>query len=172
MLTNTETAEPTWLRIVLIGRNPKRTFVRLVCVAVTLVLMAKFVLLPIRVEGGSMLPTYKDNRINFINRLAYVRSQPKRGDVVGIRLAGPHLMYMKRIIGLPGEEVAFHNGHAVINGEVLDEPYVKFPCDWERAPVKLAPDEYFFVGDNRSMAQLDHTFGKGARERIVGKILL
>ena len=89
MVTNPQNGEPSWLRIVLIGRDPKRTFVRLVIVAITLVVMAKFVLLPIRVEGGSMLPTYKDNRVNFINRLAYFWSQPKRGDVVGIRLAGP-----------------------------------------------------------------------------------
>jgi len=80
-----------------------------------------------------MLPTYKENGINFINRLAYVWSQPRRGDVVGIRLAGVHIMFMKRIIGLPGENVAFHEGHAIIDGVVLDEPYVKRPCDWVKS---------------------------------------
>jgi len=167
-----ESPKPTWLQTVLIGRNPRRTLLRSCLLVIFCLLISRFVLLPIRVEGASMLPTYKENGINLLNRLAYVWSLPKRGDVVGIRLAGPHIMFMKRIIGLPGETVAFHEGHAIIDGVVLDEPYVKRPCDWERAPVILGPDEYFFVGDNRSMPQVDHTFGRGQRERIIGKILL
>ena len=163
---------PSWLQTIVIGRKPKVTLIRAVLLAVALVLMARFVLLPIRVEGASMLPTYKENGINFLNRLAYSWSEPKRGDVVGIRLAGYHIMFLKRIIGLPGETVAFHEGHVVVNSVVLDEPYVKNPCDWERAPVTLGPNEYFFVGDNRSMPQSEHTFGRAQRERIVGRILL
>ena len=172
MEENPESPKPSWLRTVLIGRNPKRTLLRSCVLVVLCLVISRFVLLPIRVEGASMLPTYKENGINFINRLAYVWSQPRRGDVVGIRLAGVHIMFMKRIIGLPGENVAFHEGHAIIDGVVLDEPYLKRPCDWERASVTLGADEYFFVGDNRSMPQIDHTFGRGHRERIIGKILL
>ena len=119
-----------------------------------------------------MLPTYNDHRINFVNRVVYRFHKPQRGDVVAIRTSGISIMYMKRVIGVPGETVAFHEGHAMINGVVLDEPYVKRPCDWERAAVTLGPNEYFFVGDNRSMPQVDHTFGRGERERIIGKILL
>jgi signal peptidase I len=172
METHPESSKPTWLQTILIGRKPKRTLVRSCILVVTCVLISQFVLLPIRVEGASMLPTYNENGINFINRLAYAWADPKRGDVVGIRLAGPHVMYMKRIVGLPGETVAFHQGRVIIDGVVLYEPYVKRPCDWERAAVTLGPNEYFFVGDNRSMPQVDHTFGRGQRERIIGKILL
>jgi len=60
----------------------------------------------------------------------------------------------------------------VINGQVLDEPYLKWSCDWERTPVTLESDEYFVVGDNRSMNIEDHTFGKCRRSRILGKVLL
>jgi signal peptidase I len=173
MDSGTERPKPHgWLRIVLIGRNPRFTLIRIVFLALAAVLVPKFVLLPIRVEGASMLPTYKERGINFVNRLAYRQSEPQRGDVVAIRLAGEHLMYMKRIIGLPGETVAFRRGRAFINGYPLDEPYVKLPCDWEYGPVKLEPDRYFFVGDNRSMPQEGHEFGRGERRRIVGKILL
>jgi signal peptidase I len=107
-----------------------------------------------------------------VNRLAYLWHEPRRSDVVSIRLAGVHLMYLKRIISLPGETVAFVNGQVLINGEVLDEPYEKLPCDWNRPPEKLGPDEYFVVGDNRSMPWQDHTFGKVERNRIVGKAVL
>ena len=94
----------SWVKVVVIGRNPKRTLARIVFLALSSFLIFKFVLLPIRVQGGSMLPTYRENGVNVINRLAYVWSQPKRGDVIGIRLAGPSIMYMKRIVGLPGEK--------------------------------------------------------------------
>ena len=163
---------PRWLSIVVMGCNPKATLARVAGLIVTCFIVFKFILLPIRVEGISMLPTYKDRSVNFVNRLAYVWHEPQRGDVVSIRLAGPHVMYLKRIIGLPGETVAFVDGRVLINGEVLDEPYEKTPCDWNCPPVKLGPDEYFVVGDNRTMPSDNHVFGKAGRDRIVGKALL
>ena len=163
---------PRWLRIMVIGRNPKATLVRVVLLIVTSAVVFRFILLPIRVEGISMLPNYQDRSWNFVNRLAYLRHQPQRGDVVSIRMAGIHEMYMKRIIGLPGETVAFIGGRVVINGEVLDEPYEKLPCDWDYPPVKLGPDEYFVVGDNRTMPWEGHKFGRATRDRIVGKAIL
>ena len=163
---------PRWVRIVVMGRNPKVTLVRVAILIVTCFVVFKFVLLPIRVEGISMLPTYRDRSVNFVNRLAYLRHEPQRGDVVSIRLAGPHVMYMKRIIGLPGETVAFKNGRVLINGEVLDEPYEKSPCDWNRAPVTLDSDEYFVVGDNRTMPWEQHKLGIVHRDHIVGKAIL
>ena len=163
---------PGWLRIMLIGRNPKATLVRVATLVVTCFILFKFVLLHIQVEGISMLPTYPDNSKHFLNRFAYLQHEPQRGDVVGIRLAGIHMMYLKRIVGLPGESVAFVAGRVMINGQVLDEPYEKYTCDWNRPSVRLGPDEYFVVGDNRSMPQQDHVFGKVERNRIVGKTVL
>jgi signal peptidase I len=161
-----------WVRIAVIGRNPKVTLARVAVLIITCFLVREFILLPIRVEGISMLPTYKDRYWNLVNRLAYFRHEPQRGDVVSIRLAGPHVMYMKRIIGLPGETVAFANGRVLINGEALDEPYEKSSCDWNCPPVKLGPDKYYVVGDNRTMPQELHTHGETPRYRILGKVLL
>ncbi len=161
-----------WVRIVVIGRNPKVTLVRVGVLIVTCFVVFKFVLLHIQIVGISMLPTYPDHSRHFLNQLAYRWHEPQRGDVVGIRLAGFHEMYMKRIIGLPGETVAFVDGRVLINGEVLAEPYEKTACDWNRDPVKLGPTEYFVVGDNRTMPMGLHTFGKVERERIVGKAIL
>jgi len=79
---------------------------------------------------------------------------------------------LKRIIALPGETIGFHEGRAVVNGKVLDEPYLKFPCHWEHAPEQVGPDEYYVVGDNRSMEFEGHTQGRASRDRIVGKVLL
>jgi signal peptidase I len=161
-----------WLRVLAIGRRPKATLIRIAVLVIICFVTFKFILLPIRIEGISMLPTYHTGELDCINRLAYLRHEPQRGDIVSVRLAGTSIMYMKRIIGLPGETVAFHEGRAFINGHPLDEPYVKLPCDWEMAPVLCSPTEYFVVGDNRSMPIKLHTKGRAQRDHIVGKLFL
>ncbi|HTQ50994.1 MAG TPA: signal peptidase I [Candidatus Acidoferrales bacterium] len=168
---------PGWVRVVLIGRNWKLTLARLIVLVVTCFIFFRFILLPVRVEGISMLPTFQNGSVNFVNRLAYLRHGPTRGDVVGIRLSDPSLMwpslmYLKRVIGLPGESVAFTGGVVYINGQALDEPYEKGDCDWDLPPVKLGPTEYFVVGDNRTMPSQFHVFGRVERDHIVGKAVL
>jgi signal peptidase I len=163
---------PGWLQVISVGRNPRNTLIRIVVLVVICVFLFHFVFLPVKVDGISMQPTYKNRSVNLVNRWAYFWHEPRRGDVVAVRLAGFHVMYMKRIIGLPGETVAFDNGRVLINGQPLDEPYEKWPSDWTLPPKKLELDEYFVVGDNRTMRWQDHTFGKVERSRIVGKILL
>ncbi|MGB7768591.1 MAG: signal peptidase I [Verrucomicrobiia bacterium] len=168
---------PGWARVVLIGRNWKLTLARVAVLVAACFIVFRFVLLPVRVEGISMLPTYRDGSVNFINRLAYLRHGPQRSDVVGIRLSDPGIMwpsvmYLKRVIGLPGETVAFVNGRVLIDGQTLDEPYEKDGCDWNLPPVKLGPTQYFVVGDNRSMPSEFHAFGKVERDHIVGKAIL
>jgi signal peptidase I len=160
------------LKICVVGRRPRRTFVRAAILAVSCCLVFTFVLLPVRVTGISMEPTYHDHSINFSNRLAYLFHEPRRGDVVTIRYAGIHDMLMKRIIGLPGETVSFVRGRVFINGSPLAEPYLKEPSRWNIRPVTLDTTEYFVVGDNRSMRWQDHVFGKTSRQRIMGKIIL
>ena len=174
----------SWLRLVVLGRNPKATLVRVVVWAVLCVVVFKLLLVHIRVDGISMLPTCANQSVHWVSRIAYLWRQPQRGDVVAIRfvpadgsinrLEPPHVMLLKRIIGLPGETVAFVNGQVLINGEVLDEPYEKDGdgCDWNCAPVTLGPDEYYVVGDNRSMPPEYHTHGIYERNRIVGKAML
>src|SRR5437879_2651827 len=112
------------MRIVF-GRRPRRTLVRLVVLVGASALIFGFVLVPVRITGISMEPTYHDRRINFVNRLAYVWSKPKRGDVVAIKTTGLHIMYLKRIVALPGETISIKKGIVMINGQPLNEPYVK-----------------------------------------------
>jgi signal peptidase I len=166
-----------WLRIAVIGRNPRMTLVRLLILVAACFIVFKFVLLPVRVEGVSMFPTYRNGSVHFIYRLAYWRHPPQRGDVVGIRLGGtntlfrtPGIVYMKRILALPGETLTFHNGHALIDGAPLPEPYLKDPCDWNSAPIAVGSGQYYVVGDNRSMPREYHYQGRVAGGQIVGKV--
>lgn len=165
---------PGWLRVVLIGRNPKRTLIRAGVLAVVCFVFFKFyfftqVILPVEVEGNSMFPTYRDHARNFANKLAYRHADPKRGDVIVIRMSGVHVMYLKRIVGLPGETVAFAHGVLLINGEAIDEPYLKHHAPApDLPPVTLQPNEYYVIGDNRMNSER----GRIDRSRIEGRIIL
>ncbi len=130
-----------------------------------------YVLLPVRASGPSMLPTIPDGKLLFVNAFAYRWFEPQRGDVVAIRMAGWHVVYVKRVVGLPGDRVAIASGTLLVDGEPLDEPYVKRRAAWNVPETVLEPDEYFMVGDNRGMKQQQHDFGTTRRARIIGKVL-
>jgi signal peptidase I len=142
-----------------------------VVLAVVSFVTFRWVLMPIRTEGSSMLPTYGSGKLNLVNTLAYRKAPPARGDVVAIRFAGPHVVYVKRVIGLPGERVGVSKGQVQINGASLNEPYVRNRRPWDYAEVTLGPREYFVVGDNRGMNVGEHDFGRVEIERILGRVV-
>ena len=131
----------------------------------------RWVLLPIRAEGISMQPTYQSGSLNLVNRLAYSREKPARGDIIGIKLAGPHVLYVKRIIGLPGERLSIAKGQVYVNGAPLEEPYVRNRWPWDVPEVTLTSREYFVIGDNRGMRASDHDHGRVDISRIVGRVV-
>jgi signal peptidase I len=158
----------TWWGRVLIGRNPAVTVVRLVVLVVMASILFKGVLIPVRITGKSMEPTYRDGRVNFINRLAYRRNGPRRGDVVGLRREPSRLLVMKRIVGLPGERVSIRRGRIYIDGRLLDETYTGgHPIPRARVERELGADEYFAIGDNRELS----VYGVVTRRDILGKVL-
>jgi signal peptidase I len=158
-------------RRIIFGRNPRRTAVRVLVLAVVAFITFTWIFIPIRTDGISMEPTYRSDSLKLVNRLSYRVGEPTRGDIVAIRLAGPHIVFVKRVVGLPGERLAFVGGVIQINGVPLDEPYVRNRQPWNRPEVVLGAREYFVVGDNRGMSQGSHKFGIVDRERILGKVL-
>ena len=154
-----------------IGRNPRATLLRVGLIIGTALVVFGWILVPLRLSGISMLPTYRDGTFNFANRAAYWMREPARGDVVAIRMAGPNAVYVKRIIAMPGERIEIVAGTVTVNDEVLLEPTVTRRAPWNLAPVTLAPGEFFVVGDNRSMKIENHDLGRVSRRRIIGKLL-
>lgn len=161
---------PGWLRFVF-GKNPAWTIVRILFVVAATLIVFKFVLIPIRVTGDSMLPTYRDGQIKFVNRLAYVNSSPQRGDVVAAVYkegARREILLLKRVIGMPGEIFQVENGEVLINGEPLEEPYSigtisitvkirgvrgKHERPGYSPPIPLGRNEYMVIGDNRNISE-------------------
>ena len=86
-----------WLRVVVLGRNSRLTFIRIGILVVTCFILFGFVLLPVRITGISMLPTLKNGSVNCVNRLAYVLHQPQRGDIVSIPVL------VRRLVRIPDD---------------------------------------------------------------------
>lgn len=166
------------IRTFAIGRRPEWTIARILILVILTFVLFKYVLLLRTIESISMLPNYREGSIHVINRLAYSGNRkPQRGDVVAIRTSGVTVMYVKRIIGLPGESIEIRNGKVFVDGQELEEPYARlrshrwnWPVDPPR-PRKLDAEHYFIVGDNRSMRQELHEFGVVEARRIVGKVV-
>lgn len=158
---------PWWGRL-LVGRRPAVTLVRLLVVVVLSVVVFRGVLVPMRVVGRSMEPTYRDGRFNLLNRLAYRLADPRRGDVVAIRMPGSRLVVIKRLVALPGERVAVRGARVLVNGELLRETYAwgrGIPST--RGEIRLKEDEYFAIGDNREQTAYDVV----RRGNLLGKVL-
>lgn len=127
-----------------------------------------YICLPMKVRGISMVPTYHDRGFNFCWRPAAWFQTPQRGDVVMIRYAGKRVALFKRIVGMPGDSIAFKSGVLFRNNEPVDEPYVKGPCDWNLDVRVVSPDCVYVVGDNRSVDRDMHLFGEVKSSRILG----
>ena len=153
------------------GRDPRRTLVRIAVLVVISIVTFGWLLTPIRVSGISMEPAYSDSTYNLVNRFIYSLRGPARGDVVAIRLAGPRVLYVKRIVGLPGERIAIEKGTVIVDGRPLPEPYVSKRQPWDYGEVTVGAREFFVVGDNRGMRMQDHDFGRVDRRRILGKLV-
>jgi signal peptidase I len=127
-----------------------------------------WILWPVKVSGQSMMPNYEDGSRHFINKLAYVSTPPQRGDVVGVRTDDGEV-YIKRIVGMPGEKLHFEEGEIVIDGKPLQEPYIesRIPLRFGKPFVHLGPQDYFVIGDNRATS----IFRPVRRDNIIGKVV-
>jgi signal peptidase I len=145
-----------------------RFLVRSGLVALTAVICFTWVLIPFRIHGHSMSPTYRDGEFNFCNKLQYVFSTPSRHDVVGIRYAGTRVMLLKRILAFEGETVEFRQGRLYVDGNYISEPYVTSLFNWNLEARTVSPGHVYVVGDNRRVPIISHDFGQTPIYRIVG----
>jgi len=142
--------------------------IRVLLVALSAYLFFGQVLTPLRIKGRSMEPTYHDGTINFLWKWRFALSKPKRYDVVALRFAGNRVMLLKRVIAMEAETVEFRDGKLYVDGKEMEEPYVRFPCNWNLPPRLVEKDCVYVVGDNREMPIEDHHFGQASMRRILG----
>jgi signal peptidase I len=124
----------------------------------------------IRVESVSMQPTLYAGDFVLVNKLAYKMGEPDRGEVI-VFLFPPDPQsepYIKRIIGLPGDEVVIRDGSVFINGQAIIEPYIKAPPDYTLTEV-IPENSLFVLGDNRNNSSDSHNWGMVPVENVIGR---
>ncbi len=166
-----------------------REVVETLLLAALIFFLVRLVVLNFRVDGESMLPNLDDGQMLLVNRNAYQYvdlggdryypfDPPERGDVVVFQPpTGSDKPYIKRVIGLPGEQVTFASGDVFIDGELLDEEYIdeKTRCNASRSDTcdVLVPDGFVYVlGDHRTNSSDSRAFGAVPVANIVGKAWL
>jgi signal peptidase I len=127
---------------------------------------------PVKVEGTSMAPLLSDQERIFINKFVYHFEPIERGDVVVFWYPLDRTKsFIKRVVGLPGDEVEIRRGRVFINGKTLDEPYVplQYVDTAAYGPVQIPRDEYFVMGDHRISSNDSRIFGPVPSAFIYGK---
>lgn len=128
---------------------------------------------PCRVQMGSMQPTLYENDLVLINKFDYLLHTPQRGDIVVFQ--PPTVakdLYIKRLIGLPGDIVEVRTGFVYINNEKIEEPYLSIETPGQYGPKKLGTDEFFVMGDHRNNSLDSREFGPINLKSISGKAFL
>ena len=111
-----------------------------------------FIFEPVMVDGMSMADTLQDKEIMYVSKPQYIFGTPKAGDVVICKYPERKENFVKRVIGVPGDEVAILFNQVYINGEPLEEDYLTLDRNnngFSMVPYKLGEKEYFVMGDNR-----------------------
>ena len=114
-------------------------------------LIWRFVLLNAQVPSGSMENTIMSKSRIMGLRCAYWFSEPERGDIIVFYAPDhPDTLYVKRVIGLPGDKVEIIDGRTYVNGEALQEDYLPEPMQGDYGPYYVPAGAYFMMGDNRN----------------------
>ncbi len=127
------------------------------------------------IPSESMLPTLQVNDRLIIDKVTYDFRIPERGEIVvfqptlALREQGFKDAFIKRIVGLPGEQVQVKKGTVFVNGQPLQESYLAAPPDYEYGPVMVPPDSYLVLGDNRNHSFDSHFWGFVPRQNIIGR---
>ena len=122
-------------------------------------------------DGPSMQPNLYVGYRMMTEKISYRFHEPQRGDIVLAKSTEENIILVKRVIGLSGEEITVRNGHAYINGDVLDEPWV---VHWGGAgyPATIIPDGHvFIIGDNRLQSRDSRAIGPIPIENIQGRVV-
>ncbi|MGE5507473.1 MAG: signal peptidase I [Chitinophagales bacterium] len=154
------------------GKSAVREWVEtFVIAAVLAAFIMAFVVRSVWVDGQSMEPNFHNGERLLVDEVTYRFRPPQRGEVVVVRIPSKPAPFIKRVIGLPGDNLYITDGRLQLNGKPVAEPYIKEPIEREWGPYVVPPDTVFVMGDNRNNSE-DSRFtevGYVSRRQIVGR---
>jgi signal peptidase I len=158
-------------------------WIKAILIAVVLAwIIRQFFFAPILVDGVSMSPTLHDRDRMIVNKIGYHIGEPKRFDIIVFQ-ATEDKDYIKRIIGLPGDEIEYRNDILYINGKPYKEPYLDeekkqlsdgpltydFKLEEITGKKKVPKGQLFVLGDNRRFSKDSRTIGTISMDQVIGK---
>lgn len=150
---------------------------KIALVIIVAFIIRSFIIQPFIIEGRSMEPSYHNNQFILIDKISYRLHKPNKGDVVVFQNPkNPSIYFIKRIIGLPGDDVKIEGGNVYINNQIISEPYLapgqKTTVDSleNKYDVIVPGNEYFVMGDNRDESSDSREWNFLPKMNIVGKL--
>ena len=134
-----------------------------VAIILVVILIRTFLVTPIRVSGTSMYPTLNNGNIMILNKVAKI----DRFDIVVIKSSDSNPVLIKRVIGLPGETIEVKDGKIYINNKKINDKY-GYGTTYDFDKVKVGKNDYFVLGDNRTVSADSRIYGTFNKSRIKG----
>ncbi len=117
-----------------------------------------------------MEPHIRSGEYVLINTFAYRIGAPHRGEIVAFHHdGGAREVFIKRVVGLPGEHIRIDRGRVYVDGRALDEPYVRSGDDRSFPEVIVPPASVYVLGDNRANSEDSRVFGPVSDDRLIGR---
>lgn len=158
-------------------RSLRENLILITIALVLAFLIRTFIAEPRYIPSDSMLPTLHTGDRLVVEKISYRFNSPKFRDIVVFQ-PPPELQrrgypqdqaFIKRIIGTPGDTVQIDGGKVYINGKILQEDYIKEPPRQPFPQIKVPPNQYFMMGDNRNDSNDSRYWGFLPQENIIGK---
>ncbi len=153
-------------------------------VCLTAIFLKNLIFVEYKVEGVSMQPTYEEGRLLSINKLGFLFSSLKRFDVILFHLPNSEEIYIKRIIGLPGDEIHYKDDQLYVNGKAIKEPFLtsskenpdliketgSFTLEEITNKARIPKGYIFVIGDNRIQSRDSRHFGLVKIDDVIGTV--
>ena len=137
-----------------------------IIIIIVVIIIRTFIFTPVVVNGPSMMNTLHNGDVMILDKIGMKLGGIKRFDIVVIQTGKTKII--KRVIGMPGETISYHDNKLYINGkEVSDNHSNEITYDFEE--VKIPDGEYYVLGDNREVSCDSRLFGCIPVEKIEGK---
>lgn len=154
-------------------KNIVLLFIKVISITIVLTLLInKFLIMRVNVTSPSMVPTLNADDKLLATRV-YNLDELELGDIVVFYSSEFDEYMVKRLLGLPGDNISINKGTLYVNGKHVIEPYVKYEDDYT-GEFKVPKDEYFFLGDNRAISLDSRLWNKTyiSGEDIIGIVKL
>jgi len=154
----------------------------LLVAAVLAILLRTFIIGPYKIPTGSMKPTFMENDKIFVDKISYRFNDPERGEIIVFKYPVDRKKdFVKRLAGLPGDEIEIRNGTLLVNGKPMtDSPFgenIYYNVnDWdygkEEQVISVPEGHYFALGDNSAHSADSRQWGFVPRKDVIGKAVV